>query len=116
MLAVSNGTSCVELWTSGGSEGTTLMLQDIAPGPGSSSPADFTVSNNKDVFFTANDNATGVELWVISNFAKKVPKEIRKQLKHSRRGEKSGNIVSGRFTNPELDFEGLIAAAHQIVD
>jgi len=92
------------------------MLQDIAPGPGSSTPANFTVSNNKDVFFSANDNATGVELWVIPNFAKKVPKEIRKQIKHSRGGEKSGNIVSGGFTNPELDVEDLIAAAHQIDD
>ena len=52
-----------ELWVTDGTEAGTMMLKDINPGTGSSSPSNFTVSNDF-LFFTANDGTNGIELWV----------------------------------------------------
>jgi ELWxxDGT repeat protein len=58
-----NGSLGLEPWVSGGTARDTFMLQDIAPGPRSSSPDLFTpVGEN--VFFVADDGVTGRELWV----------------------------------------------------
>jgi hypothetical protein len=40
------------------------MIQDIAPGPLSSSPTAFTAAG-PNVYFAANDNTTGFELWAV---------------------------------------------------
>ena len=53
-----------EPWISDGTAAGTVMLQDIAPGKPSSSPQDFTRSGDR-IFFTADDGATGVELWAM---------------------------------------------------
>ncbi|HZI65440.1 MAG TPA: hypothetical protein VFF17_02640, partial [Thermoanaerobaculia bacterium] len=42
----------------------TWMVQDIAPGPVSSRPAGFTRTASK-VFFSADDDVSGTELWAI---------------------------------------------------
>ncbi len=55
-----------ELWASDGISAT--MIQEIAPGAGSSSPRNFTVVGSQ-VFFVADDNEHGRELWVIPRAA-----------------------------------------------
>jgi ELWxxDGT repeat protein len=61
----------LELWGSDDPHNS-VLLQEIAPGPGSSAPEVFTRVRNL-VFFTANDNTTGRELWVAPSFAQHVP-------------------------------------------
>ena len=56
-----------ELWATDGTS-TTGMVEDIAVGPGWSSPSSFTPVGSL-VFFTANDGMTGTELWAISRSA-----------------------------------------------
>jgi ELWxxDGT repeat protein len=50
-----------ELWTSDGTATGTMMVQDIWPGPGDSSPQDLTNVSGT-LFFAANDS-TGDQLW-----------------------------------------------------
>jgi ELWxxDGT repeat protein len=61
----------MELWRSDGTSGGTVMIQDIRPGPASSQPFYYpepgyrwTVSGSR-VFFTADDETTGYELWSV---------------------------------------------------
>ncbi len=53
-----------ELWKSNGTGADTVLLQDINPGPESSSPMAFTESGGT-LYFVANDGATGFELWAL---------------------------------------------------
>jgi len=54
-----------EPYMSNGSVAGAVMLGDINPGTGSSSPHEFTLSSDrKKLFFRANDGKTGDELWV----------------------------------------------------
>jgi hypothetical protein len=41
------------------------QVDDIAPGPSSSSPVGFTLSDAK-LFFAADDGKTGLELWAVN--------------------------------------------------
>lgn len=50
-----------ELWRSKGSFNSTALVKDMNPGPGSSSPKDLTIFNNK-VWFIAS-NGAGYQLW-----------------------------------------------------
>ena len=54
-----NGT---ELWKSDGTEAGTVLVKNINPGSGSSSPEGFALSNGI-LFFTAFDETNGHELW-----------------------------------------------------
>jgi ELWxxDGT repeat protein len=63
-FAADDGFSGIEPWRSGGTPETTFGLSDIAPVSRSSSPDSFTLVN-ENVFFTADDGATGRELWVL---------------------------------------------------
>ncbi|WP_431620994.1 ELWxxDGT repeat protein [Limnospira platensis] len=54
-----NGT---ELWKSDGTEAGTVLVKDINPGTGNSSPSNFTVFNDT-LYFQANDGTNGTELW-----------------------------------------------------
>jgi len=62
VFAAFDGVSGVELWTSDGTADGTRLLQDIAPGALSSNPNGFTVSGSR-LFFGANDNSIGMQLW-----------------------------------------------------
>jgi ELWxxDGT repeat protein len=55
----------LELWRSDGTAAGTVLMQDIVPGTGSSSPRHFSVSGDH-LFFTANDTVHGRELWAVS--------------------------------------------------
>ncbi|RME19991.1 MAG: PKD domain-containing protein, partial [Candidatus Zixiibacteriota bacterium] len=55
-------TAGAELWVTDGTAANTFMLQDIFPGVGSSNPNGFMVAGSN-LYFTANDGLTGVELW-----------------------------------------------------
>ncbi len=54
-----------ELWVTDGTAAGTIVLKDINPGAGNSTPANFTFNINAGkVFFTANDGSHGTEVWV----------------------------------------------------
>ena len=53
-----------ELWKSNGTAAGTVLLQDLNPGPDSSSPLSFTESGGN-LYFVANDGTTGFELWAL---------------------------------------------------
>ncbi|HEY1268133.1 MAG TPA: ELWxxDGT repeat protein [Candidatus Binatia bacterium] len=57
-----DGVNGSELWVGDG-ESKARMIE-IAPGPGSSAPSNFTAAGNN-LFFVADDGVTGRELWVI---------------------------------------------------
>ncbi len=61
-FAATDGVNGAELWKSDGTDAGTVMVTDINPGAGASSPADLTVVGSS-LFFTANDGTTGIELW-----------------------------------------------------
>jgi ELWxxDGT repeat protein len=68
----SNGILGLELWKTDGTAAQTGMMQDIALGAGSSTPHGFTRAGNY-VYFSADDNVTGRELWVLPEFAANLP-------------------------------------------
>ena len=53
-----------ELWKSDGTEAGTVMVEDIMPGPGSSSP-EYLTNVNGTLFFAADDQTHGAELWML---------------------------------------------------
>jgi ELWxxDGT repeat protein len=55
----------LEVWTSDGTAAGTHILADIAPGARSSSPEYYT-NVGSSVFFRANDNVHGLELWALA--------------------------------------------------
>ncbi len=64
LFSATDGTHGVEAWRTDGTALGTRMIQDIAPGPLSSSPTGFTAAGT-DVYFAADDNTTGFELWAV---------------------------------------------------
>src|SRR6185369_2018659 len=62
IFAASDGATGTELWKSDGTSGGTVMLRDINPGSGNSTPASLTALNGK-VIFRASDTTYGTELW-----------------------------------------------------
>ena len=62
IFAASDGTTGTELWKSDGTSGGTVMLKDINPGSGNSTPASLAPLNGK-VIFRASDTTYGTELW-----------------------------------------------------
>ncbi|MEZ5332088.1 MAG: hypothetical protein R2991_08545 [Thermoanaerobaculia bacterium] len=64
-FAATDGATGVELWSTGGTEGTT-QVADLNPGPGSSSPNGFAVYEDQ-LFFTATDGVHGYELWALGD-------------------------------------------------
>ncbi|WP_224371206.1 ELWxxDGT repeat protein [Hyalangium versicolor] len=65
VFRATDGVHGVEPWVSDGTEAGTWMEGDLAPGPATSNPTDFTLSGNS-VFFSADDGTHGVELWRFS--------------------------------------------------
>ena len=66
-FTANDGTTGDELWKSDGTEAGTVLVKDIFPGaigriPFSSSP-NFLTDVNGTLFFNANDDPTGNELW-----------------------------------------------------
>src|ERR671920_191618 len=62
LFSASDGISGLELWQSNGTSIGTFPLQDIAHGAGSSSPTLMTIVDAQ-IFFLADDNLHGKELW-----------------------------------------------------
>jgi ELWxxDGT repeat protein len=52
----------IELWRTDGTGAGTLMVQDLFPGAGHGSPANFATAGGR-VYFTATDGTHGAELW-----------------------------------------------------
>jgi ELWxxDGT repeat protein len=61
-LSASDGSQGYELWTSNGTDAGTVLVKDIKPGGGSSSPYSLIDVNGK-LFFGADDGSNGTELW-----------------------------------------------------
>jgi ELWxxDGT repeat protein len=57
----------IELWKSNGTSQGTVMVKDIIPGSGSSSPANL-VASGSEVFFDADNGTNGRELWKSDGF------------------------------------------------
>jgi hypothetical protein len=55
------------LWRTDGTYQGTERLQDIAPGVANSHPSSF-ARVGASIFFTANDNVLGYELWAMSDY------------------------------------------------
>jgi ELWxxDGT repeat protein len=66
LFAAADGITGHEVWASNGRR--TALDDDVATGPGSSSPRQFTIVGSH-IFFTADDNRTGTELWAIPRAA-----------------------------------------------
>jgi ELWxxDGT repeat protein len=64
VFAAADGAHGFELWQSDGTASGTTMVQDIASDARSSTPQSFIVSGDH-LFFTANDNVHGRELWAM---------------------------------------------------
>jgi ELWxxDGT repeat protein len=64
LLPAYSGLSGLELWVTDGTSQGTQLLQNIAPGAGSSSPDGFTLVGSQ-IFFRADDNSYGAELWAM---------------------------------------------------
>jgi ELWxxDGT repeat protein len=64
LFAATDGEHGLELWRSDGTAHGTWLVQDIATGPGSSSPTRI-VPAGEQIFFLANDNRHGWELWAM---------------------------------------------------
>jgi ELWxxDGT repeat protein len=62
-FAADNGSNGVELWTTDGTEAGTVMVKDIQPGSGDSSPSDITGVGGGLLMFAADDGTNGRELW-----------------------------------------------------
>ena len=60
-----DGASGVELWKSDGTPDGTVIVEDIRPGAGHSSPSHLTVFKNR-LFFSAGDGIHGTELWSLA--------------------------------------------------
>jgi ELWxxDGT repeat protein len=66
LCAASDGVAGNELWQSDGTDRGTTLFQDIAVGPGSSSPSRLRGVGSR-IFFAADDNAHGEELWTLGD-------------------------------------------------
>lgn len=61
-FSASDGTHGIELWSSDGSDGGTVMVSDINTGAGDSYPQNL-VAVGTTLYFSADDNVNGRELW-----------------------------------------------------
>lgn len=84
-LRASDGVRGAELWKTDGTAKGTVLLQDIALGAGSSDPDLFAAAGSR-VFFSANDNITGRELWEIPAFAGQLKQQAAEVLSNRFRG------------------------------
>jgi ELWxxDGT repeat protein len=64
LFAASDAEHGKELWTSDGTEAGTSLLDDVRPGPGSSSPRLLAAAGGKVYFTTGSDPLLGALLWV----------------------------------------------------
>jgi ELWxxDGT repeat protein len=104
LFAASDAVGGHELWSSDGTAKGTVRIADIAPGPLSSSPTNFTVAGPR-VFFSANDGATGRELYQIPGFAVQLPAQAVQALANRFHG-----LGRERRIAPEvLETEGILA-------
>jgi ELWxxDGT repeat protein len=60
-----DGINGSELWRSDGTDQGTVMVANIADGPASSTPGDFFGTTNNQLFYTAETNTYGRELYVL---------------------------------------------------
>jgi ELWxxDGT repeat protein len=111
LFTATDGLLGLEPWTSGGTARDTFMLQDIAPGPRSSSPEFFTRAG-ENVFFVADDGATGRELWVFQGSAQNV--QISRK-KHPKVKHGTGHSRSARRPTPDKDQAPVLRKLESVV-
>ncbi|MEJ0101584.1 MAG: ELWxxDGT repeat protein [Bacteroidota bacterium] len=63
LFSATDGTNGTELWKSDGTTAGTVMIEDVEPGAGSSTPTAFVDLNGK-LLVTFNTSAYGQELWL----------------------------------------------------
>ncbi len=108
IFSASDGLLGMELWKS--DKHGTFQLQDIATGAASSNPESMTVTR-KLVFFLANDNSSGRELWVMPDNAAKAPKPPKNHGHKLRKGDDPIESLYAQYNNlldlevPEVDEE-----------
>jgi ELWxxDGT repeat protein len=107
LFAASDGIHGVELWKSDGSTTGTFPLQEIAAGPGSAAPRNFTVVR-QDIFFSADDNSAGRELWVVPTWAQRLPRpaaeRLADRLRQASRQRRDGAARGGAWRSTDFDM------------
>lgn len=64
-FAAADDATGTELWVTRGTAETTLRLDDMNPGPGSSNPAQLTLAGNRLVYTATDGTDRGTELWAM---------------------------------------------------
>jgi len=136
-LAASDGFTGLELWKTNGESVGTILVQDILPGPGSSTPQEFVQSANQ-VFFTAFDVVNRPGLWVVPLAALDVnleeqidqlllllnapeiqnltlPVSLNSQLTNAR-GQVSSDKAPGQFVAARSHLDNFIKDLQNLVD
>jgi len=85
LFQADDGAHGVELWRSDWTEKGTVLVQDIAPGPRSSSPSGFIAFGNR-IIFTADDRINGREPWIgrgaiLTNQPERAIRDLRDEVK-----------------------------------
>jgi ELWxxDGT repeat protein len=117
LFRASEGVSGIELWQSNGVSIGTFPIQDIAHGAGSSSPALMTVVDAQ-IFFVADDNLHGKELWSLPTTS--VAPSGRAQITPDAGGSATfGNIdlsfPPGAVTTPiTISYSGLVTPTQSL--
>jgi ELWxxDGT repeat protein len=100
LFTANNGVNGVELWQA--DKKGAFQLAEIAPGAGSSSPENFLVTKHL-VFFTADDNVNGRELYVLPSNGVNLPPSAAANRAKNAHAQK--NFTLGPDGEPQIDDE-----------
>jgi ELWxxDGT repeat protein len=101
LFAAADDLAGMEMWQTNGAEVGTVRVQDIAPGVANANPSGFTASGPQ-IFFRADDGASGRELWALSADSLSTPIAYGTRVV-----VKVETIVSGRLNAVDLEGDTL---------
>jgi ELWxxDGT repeat protein len=102
LFTATDGVSGVELWKT--DKLGTFQLQGIAPGEGSSNPEAFAVTKHL-IFFLADDNSTGRELWAMPGNEANLPQPAAQNRAGNPHAERNFSLDPGQAAAERLKAE-----------